>query len=79
MAAVNVSVRLRPTTAAEPAAAARVAGGQALAVRDREYEGFLSATVEGSEQSAAYDAIARPLLAKLQQGYSCTLLAYGQT
>jgi hypothetical protein len=77
MAAVNVSVRLRPTTATE-LAAARVVGG-ALAVRDREYEGFLTAIVEGSDQSAAYDAIARPLLGKLQQGYSCTLLAYGQT
>lgn len=73
--AVTVSVRLRPT---REAAAARVKA-DALVVRDREYSGFLSSIVEGSDQKVAYDAIAGPLLQQLQRGYSCTLLAYGQT
>jgi hypothetical protein len=78
MAAVSVSVRLRPAGVAN-SAAARVSPGGVLAVQDREYQGFLASIVEGSDQSVAYNAIARPLLGKLQQGYSCTLLAYGQT
>jgi len=32
----------------------------------------------GPDQSVAHEAIAAPLLGQLMEGYSCTLLAYGQ-
>ena len=77
-AAVSVSVRLRPPVSrAEPAV--RVATNGSLNVQGREYHGFLTSLVTGSDQSVAYRAIAAPLLDQLKRGYSCTLLAYGQT
>jgi hypothetical protein len=76
---VSVSVRLRPASDASSAAAWRTDDGRALCLGGREYRGFLSSVVCGSEQAEAYDAIAAPLLEELRRGYSCTLLAYGQT
>ena len=39
---------------------------------------FASSVVTGTDQLAAYGALAAPLVAGLQEGYSCCLLAYGQ-
>ena len=39
---------------------------------------FPSAVVTGSDQGTAFDAIGGELVDRLLEGYSCSLLAYGQ-
>jgi hypothetical protein len=74
---IAVSVRVRPP--GEGATAVTV-GPAGLAVQgsSKKFSSF-AAVVQGSDQSAAYEAIAVPLLAQLRRGFSCTLCAYGQT
>ena len=75
---VAVSVRVRPPRTADAPVSVRVdARDGAVCVGDKAYRP--ATAVEGSDQAAAFDAIAAPLLDQLAAGYNATLLAYGQT
>ncbi|CAE8612175.1 unnamed protein product, partial [Polarella glacialis] len=54
-----------------------VVGGR-ISVRGQCFS-YPAAVITGSDQKAAYEAAAAPLVAGVQQGINCTLLAYGQT
>lgn len=76
---VEVSVRIRPHAKGDAHSGRFLKATEAgIAVGDKSF-GFPSKIISGSNQTVAQRALATPLLARLQEGYSVALLAYGQT
>ena len=73
---IAVSVRVRPLREGNAESTVRPAP-DGLSANGKPFRGF-SSIVVGPDQSVAHEAIAAPLLGQLMEGYSCTLLAYGQ-
>ena len=79
-AAVSVSTRLRPVQhRSSEAPSTSVDQYGTVTVHGKQFDGFLTSVITGSDQAMAYETIGVPLLQQLECGYSCTLLAYGQT
>ena len=76
---VLVSVRIKPSS--QPAVFPTTDGVlvQQSKAGPTCHDGFGSIIDGNCGQADAFGAIAEPLLRRLRQGYSCTLLAYGQT
>ena len=75
---IVVSVRVRPGGCAAASASVGQDASGSLTVGDKAFH-FPAAVIYGSDQSVAFEAVASRLLARLQEGFSVTLLAYGQT
>ena len=73
---INVCVRVKPTEGSDRDGV--VVDRKKIRVCGKQFS-YPRAIVCGSDQTVAYDALARNLLQRLEQGYSVTLLAYGQT
>ena len=70
---IEVSVRVRPGTSS----VINIANGE-VEVQGQQFI-FATHVLTGSDQQHAFDALARTLLQKLQNGFNSTLFAYGQT
>ena len=72
-----MSVRLRPLApGSDPARISADERGIVLGEGSKIFS-KVETVVTGSDQDQAYNAIAAPLLSRLYDGYSCTLIAYG--
>ena len=72
---IDVSVRIKPTGTERSAVNVN---NNKVQVGGKQFS-YPKAVICGSNQTIAYNAIAKRLLNKLDEGYSVTLLAYGQT
>ena len=72
---IDVSVRIKPTGTDRSAVNVN---NNKVQVGGKQFS-YPKAVICGSNQTIAYNAIAKRLLNKLDEGYSVTLLAYGQT
>ena len=73
---INVCVRVKPTKGSDRDGV--VVDRKKIQICGKQFS-YPKAIVCGSDQTVAYDALAKNLLQRLEQGYSVTLLAYGQT
>jgi hypothetical protein len=78
--AIDVNVRLRPIFAGDESALDVTSSGiNVVGDSSRKFNGFASCIIQGSDQQISHSALGGKLLTRFKEGYSCTLLAYGQT
>ena len=81
MSAISVHVRLKPPEAGS-APATTVDGdstGGNIVVRATPVDSAFMTSIVTGDQRESHEAVGRPLLDHLERGYSCALIAYGQT
>ena len=75
---IQLSVRIRPCSSS--GAAVDVGpDGDVMVLPSGERFPYPAQVVKGSDQAAAFDAIASVLIARARDGFNCTLMCYGQT
>jgi len=74
---IRLCVRIRPVPSPLPTSV-RVGAHGNISVGDDTFT-YPNCVVEGSDQRAAYDALAAPVVARVLEGHDCAVIAYGQT
>ena len=75
---IQLSVRIRPCSSSD-AAVDVGPDGEVMVLPSGERFPYPAQVVKGSDQAAAFDAIASVLIARARDGFNCTLMCYGQT